>query len=74
MLGTSLFADSGRISDELLTTGNDKIRILLMNAHVNEITKNDHNINMTGHLYFLFSVAKDGKGKVHECQREPSET
>lgn len=38
------------------------------------IPKNDHNINVIGHLYFLFSVAKNDKLKVHKCQREPSET
>lgn len=75
VLGTLLFADSRRrINDELSTTGNEEICILLMHAHVNEIPKNDHDVNVTGHVYFLFSVAKDDKGKVHKCQREPSET
>lgn len=62
VLGTLSFADiRRRVSDELLITGNE-ILIFLMHAHVNEmIPKTDHNINVTGHLYFLFSVAENNK-------------
>lgn len=62
VLGTLSFADiQRRVSDELLITGREYIFILLMRAHMNVIPKNDHNINVIGHLYFLFSVAKNDK-------------